>query len=78
MKCVVCNKDMPFASDEYNVRHYFHDDDCPNHKVEMGHTVNQGDYVECQCDNPCHQDCCPVCTHIAKERAAIQSKLSVI
>ena len=59
MNCVVCGKPIEEGG-QMEDRHYFHDDDCPNHKVEMDFpSCNM--WNDCKCDNPCHDKCCPVC-----------------
>ena len=61
MKCSVCGKEM--TEQEFECRHTFHDDDCPNHKLEFipWKQLEQGSYVECDCDNIAHPACCPLC-----------------
>ena len=67
--CVVCLKEVfeeternaEFFGDEQHVLHFFHDDDCPNHLIEIGALDAPKFMVTCQCDNPCHAACCPVC-----------------
>ena len=41
------------------IEHHFHNEDCPNRKWEDG--GDDPTYAECQCDNPCHPWCCPIC-----------------
>lgn len=63
MLCKVCGQ--PINEIDY---HFFHDDDCPNHVEEMkplGQTP--APYVTCQCDNPCHAECCPVCKSLLQK-----------
>ena len=45
-ECSVCG--LPFISyEEWDERHELHEDDC--------------DGLDCDCDEPCHDSCCPDC-----------------
>lgn len=70
MKCVICGK----AITDHESYHQFHDSDCPKHELEIAETGEQvriaiiglRDYTLCDCDNPCHAACCPVCNREQK------------
>lgn len=56
--CFVCG--MPIVGADIEDRHECHEDGCPN-RTDAG-----GDYP-CDCDLPCHAECCPDCNVAAKE-----------
>jgi hypothetical protein len=64
-KCVICHKRIETDSDEI---HFFHDKTCPNHAREKK-GLPFIDNVACDCDNPCHVECCPVCNPPVEELA---------
>jgi len=60
-KCSICNK--PFTNDaEWERRHSYHADDCPNHQLELNEIYYNWEMEEkCDCDFLAHADCCPIC-----------------
>jgi len=55
--CDACG--LPIVGDDYDNRHWGHEDGCPNKK--------KPDSVDCCCDLEYHADCCPDCKDITDD-----------
>lgn len=67
--CDVCNKPMGSG---WLWRHTYHDDGCPNQRWEKTKADDDMPYVDCECDNVCHAECCPSCApHVILQSRAL-------